>query len=677
MIISAIDKLSAPLNTMKGAISGFQVATDKLNAHLGNAQTALDNAFGSPVYQMFDKFKNKSLEAIEAYGDIATAQGQIRSLGIDETGIELITKKAKEFSNTWAGTTTKDFIAASYDIKSAISTLSDGAVGEFTKLAAMTGGATKSTTAEMTSLFATGFGIHRKAFGDYANVAIAGFKKMSAEEQDIEFGKYFSAGISKAVQAFKTSGPQMAASISALGAAATSNKVPFEEQLAILGQLQTTMSGSEAATKYRSFLGSATAAGKKLGLSFTDTDNKLLSTADILKQIKSKYGDTLDAIESQKLKEAFGTEEAVAMIKLMYGEIDTLEKNTKDLGVEMSKGTALTEAMARAMQMGPAESAKLLAQRQENLAAAFGKTISPLNVFKAELLGGLAVGLSGLIEDFPTATGLIGSFGYGLSEAATFAIPLISQLPAFAQGFGMLKTGVLTALPAIWSFTAALLANPITWIVVGIVALIAAIYLLYKNFDTVSAFISESWESIKNAFSSAWDSIKITLSEAWIGIKQAFYSGLDSILGFIKQWGPVVLSAFFPVLGIGILIYQHFDEIVAYFRTFFQMVSEIFMAGVEKVKALLPDWMLGMIGGGAINANNSTTNTTNAIGGENSPLAPNAPAVPVGADAGIQTINSNANSTVTLKIENAPKGSALGGDPMPGGSSVDMGYGMQ
>ena len=437
MIISAIDKLSAPLNTMKGAVSAFQVTTDKLNTRLGAAQTALDNAFGSPVYQMFDKFKSASLGAINAYGEIATAQGELRSLyagdPYGEQAIDSVTKKAKEFSNQWAGTTTKDFIAASYDIKSAISSLSAGAVGEFTKLAAMTGVATKSTTAEMTSLFATGFGIHRQAFGEYANVAIAGFQKMSAEEQDIEFGKYFSAGISKAVQAFKTSGPQMSAAISALGAAATSNKVPLQEQLAILGQLQTTMSGSEAATKYKSFLGQAAGAGKKLGLSFTDSNNKLMSTTEILKQLKTKYGDTLDAIESQKIKEAFGSDEAVAMIKLMYGEVETLEKNTKDLGVEMSKGTALTEAMARAMQMGPAESAKLLAQRQENLAAAFGKTIAPLNVFKAELVGGLAVALGGIIEDFPTASGLVGSFGYGISEAATMAIPMISQLPFLVQ----------------------------------------------------------------------------------------------------------------------------------------------------------------------------------------------------------------------------------------------------
>ena len=638
MIISAIDKLSAPLNTMKGAVSAFQVTTDKLNTRLGAAQTALDNAFGSPVYQMFDKFKSASLGAINAYGEIATAQGELRSLyagdPYGEQAIDSVTKKAKEFSNQWAGTTTKDFIAASYDIKSAISSLSAGAVGEFTKLAAMTGVATKSTTAEMTSLFATGFGIHRQAFGEYANVAIAGFQKMSAEEQDIEFGKYFSAGISKAVQAFKTSGPQMSAAISALGAAATSNKVPLQEQLAILGQLQTTMSGSEAATKYKSFLGQAAGAGKKLGLSFTDSNNKLMSTTEILKQLKTKYGDTLDAIESQKIKEAFGSDEAVAMIKLMYGEVETLEKNTKDLGVEMSKGTALTEAMARAMQMGPAESAKLLAQRQENLAAAFGKTIAPLNVFKAELVGGLAVALGGIIEDFPTASGLVGSFGYGISEAATMAIPMISQLPFLVQGFGMLKAGVLTALPAIWSFTAALLANPITWIVVGIVALIAAIYLLYKNFDTVSAYITGFWNK-------------------W------------------KGWISPVLMILAPFIAIPLLIWDNWDYLKTMISDFFSWFSGI----IQSIGSMMPDWMVGIFSGGGVNASNTTNN--NSIGGENSPLAPNAPAVPVGVDAGIQTINSNANSTVTLKIENAPKGSALGGDPMPGGSSIDMGYGMQ
>ena len=75
----------------------------------------------------------------------------------------------------------------------------------------------------MGSLFATGYGIYKGFYDDLS---------------DMEFGEMFSAGISTAVRLYKTSGEGMADAISALGATATNAKVPLEEQLAILGQLQ-------------------------------------------------------------------------------------------------------------------------------------------------------------------------------------------------------------------------------------------------------------------------------------------------------------------------------------------------------------------------------------------------------------------------------------------------------
>ena len=147
-------------------------------------------------------------------------------------------------------------------------------MAQFTQLAALTGKATKSTTEEMGSLFATGYGIYKGFYDDMS---------------DLEFGEMFSAGIATAVKNYKTSGSEMASAISALGATATNANVPLEEQLAIMGQLQTTMSGSEAATKYKSFLNQASSAGEKLGLTFLDTNNQLLSMPDILTELKSKY----------------------------------------------------------------------------------------------------------------------------------------------------------------------------------------------------------------------------------------------------------------------------------------------------------------------------------------------------------------------------------------------------
>ena len=47
-----------------------------------------------------------------------------------------------------------------------LSSLSDEGVAEFTALAALTAKATKSTASEMTSLFATGYGIYKVDEGD-------------------------------------------------------------------------------------------------------------------------------------------------------------------------------------------------------------------------------------------------------------------------------------------------------------------------------------------------------------------------------------------------------------------------------------------------------------------------------------------------------------------------------
>lgn len=107
-----------------------------------------------------------------------------------------------------------------YDIKSGIASLSDEGVAEFTSLAALTAKATKSTAGEMTSLFATGYGIYKDYYSDLS---------------DMEFGEMFSAGISDAVRAFKTSGSGMAQAIQNLGASATTAQVPLEEQLSVLG----------------------------------------------------------------------------------------------------------------------------------------------------------------------------------------------------------------------------------------------------------------------------------------------------------------------------------------------------------------------------------------------------------------------------------------------------------
>ncbi|MFR9705045.1 phage tail tape measure protein, partial [Aeromonas sanarellii] len=65
-----------------------------------------------------------------------------------------------------------------------------------------------------------------------------------------------------AVQLFKTTGQGMADAFGALGANATAANISMDEQFAVLGQLQATMGGGEAGTKFKAFLAGVGSAQK-------------------------------------------------------------------------------------------------------------------------------------------------------------------------------------------------------------------------------------------------------------------------------------------------------------------------------------------------------------------------------------------------------------------------------
>jgi hypothetical protein len=77
-------------------------------------------------------------------------------------------------------------------------------------------------------------------------------------------------------------------------------------------------------------------------------------------------------------------------------------------------------------------------------------------------------------------------------------------------------TGILALVTAAqWAWNAAQLASPTTWIILAVVAVIAAIVLLVKNWDTVKRAGAAAWKWIKDAAQSAWNWLKHV--PGWIG----------------------------------------------------------------------------------------------------------------------------------------------------------------
>jgi TP901 family phage tail tape measure protein len=486
VVLGMNDGLTSNLSSVTSSVTD---STKKLNDAFGTVQKA-----GAALTGVGAGIIGAGLATVKSTFDTQDALGELSSLGV--TDLKAVESAAKSFSDTWAGTTKSDFITAAYDIKSGIASLTDEGVAQFTELAALTGKATKSTTEEMGSLFATGYGIYKSSYEDMS---------------DLEFGEMFSAGISTAVKNYKTAGSEMASSISALGATATNNNVPLEEQLAILGKLQKTMSGSEAATKYKSFLNQAASAGEKLGLTFTDANNNLMSTPQILEQLKSKYGDTIDAVEKQQLKEAFGTDEAVAMIDLLYGDIDGLSGGIDSMADSMKRGTDVTQEMAEAINNTPAQKFEVLKQQIHNNVEELGNGLLPAVNNTMDKVSGLIQKGSEWISNNQETVQTIMNVAMKLGIVLVVLGTVIGVVGTVGKAIMSAKTAITTMKTAWTVLSGAFAASPVGWVVIGIVALVAAFVLLWNKSEAFRNFWIGLFENVKGAVTQAWSTLQPAL----------------------------------------------------------------------------------------------------------------------------------------------------------------------
>ncbi len=543
LVMNMIDHLSGPMAQIASRVGADVSRMDALSQTFGGMAKA-----GTVMQEMGMQVVGAVLEPVTATFETRRALGELASLGVKD--LDALESAARSFSDQWSGTSKADFISAAYDIKSGISSLTDEGVAEYTSLSGLTAKATKSTVGEMTSLFATGYGIYKNYYSDLS---------------DIEFGEMFSAGISESVRAFKTSGSGMAQSIQSLGASATTANVPMEEQLAVLGMLQATMGGSEAGTKYKAFLRSAAKGGQALGLSFLDANNQLLSMPEIIELLRSKFGETMDAAEKMQLQQAFGDTEAVALIDLMYSKTGDLQNNILNLYDAMGKGTGVAEQMASAMQETEPERFERLQQRIHNVTESIGNTLLPtINDFMGkgeavltkigswieqnqELVRMIMIVVLAL-GGFLTVAGTIITVISGIGLIVTKTISAFKILKA---GFVLAKGALAPLISSVWSFTAALLANPVTWIVIGIVALIAALVLLYNKCEwfrngvnaifgffkeklgEVGEVVGQVFGKVKEVIGNAMSAAKDTVAEKLNNIKSAYEENGGGIKGVV------------------------------------------------------------------------------------------------------------------------------------------------
>ncbi|MGO4298465.1 phage tail tape measure protein [Glutamicibacter sp. MCAF14] len=337
------------------------------------------------------------------------------------------------------------------------------------------------------------------------------------------------------------------------------------------------------------------------GLAKDGTEAADLLTASLQKVPKELRGDLLDAVDEygpsfQQL--GISGEEAMALLvkgseKGMYG-IDKTGDAVKEFGIlatDMSKATGEAyailgmdqEKMTAALLKGGDEGAEAFqkivtgldsikdpVEQSQAAMALFGTPLEDLNTseipeFITSLknaeggLGDFAGASQRVTDELQSGPGaslqtfknqLQSTFGDMMESALPVLQPLLDLLNQFAPILGPLVAIIALVSAAImvwtgvqWLLNAAMLANPVTWIVLGIMLLIGVILLLVANWETVTAWITEVWggfitwiTGVIETFAAWWNGVWQGILDFFTGVWETASAGIQGFIDGAIQW---------------------------------------------------------------------------------------------------------------------------------------------
>lgn len=301
---------------------------------------------------------------------------------------------------------------------------------------------------------------------------------------------------------------------------------------------------------------------KSLGMSWDKMSTEVASggarAQAALQQTVAKLLEIEDPAERARLAVALFGE---PMIELGTENIPKFLKSLQGGSNVLGDFTGATDEMAKTMAQGPAASLEAF-QR-----AVQGAVVDKLGLATRILMDNkwAMYALAGAITAVVVGYGIIRaaavtsaiSLGIHTATANADTAALVTNrvaMGAHAVASGVMKAQQLAsaaatavATGATWSWTAALLASPVTWIVLGLAAVVAAIVLIATKTDWFQRLWRVCWDAIKSGASAVWEGFLkpafdgIVTGLQWVGDKamwlwsNAIQPAFSAIGGFLRQ----------------------------------------------------------------------------------------------------------------------------------------------
>ncbi|BDR72633.1 hypothetical protein K144316041_13410 [Clostridium tetani] len=295
---------------------------------------------------------------------------------------------------------------------------------------------------------------------------------------------------------------------------------------------------------------------KKLGISMTDASGKVKPFNELLVHLRDKFSTLGDAQKAQYISTIFGTEAVAGMTAVLNASQEEFDGLTESI----NKSEGVTKSMADTMDGGLGGALASVSSAWEGLLIKLGKMQDGLLV---DAFNGLAQVLQGIPNEIEYISNKINELTQFYKDHKTIIDTVVIGLGTLATGFMLVsaktkiaQAGIMGAMKGVKllkgiptviqgigkAFT--FLLSPAGLVTLAIAGVAMGAFLIYKNWDKISAWFANEWEYISNLFTNGYNSFITWCTNIGTAISEWFSNLLQGIANFLAPIGNFITNVF-------------------------------------------------------------------------------------------------------------------------------------